>query len=99
MAEEFGFLGVSTVIILYLVIILRCLDTARRSRDRLGLYLVFGVLSMFVFQTLYNLAMVAGLVPIKGFPLPLMSYGGSSMLATMLGFGLILNVRMRRFVN
>ncbi len=99
MAEEFGFVGVSAVIILYLVIILRCLDTARRSRDRLGLYLVFGVLSMFVFQTLYNLAMVAGLVPIKGFPLPLMSYGGSSMLATMLGFGLILNVRMRRFVN
>jgi rod shape determining protein RodA len=87
------------VIILYLILILRCLDTARRSRDRLGLYLVFGVLSMFVFQTLYNLAMVAGLVPIKGFPLPLMSYGGSSMLATMLGFGLILNVRMRRFVN
>jgi rod shape determining protein RodA len=99
MAEEFGFIGVSTVMILYLLIILRCLDTARRSRDRLGLYLVFGVLSMFVFQTLYNLAMVAGLVPIKGFPLPLMSYGGSSMLATMLGFGLILNVRMRRFVN
>jgi rod shape determining protein RodA len=99
MAEEFGFIGVSTVMILYLVIILRCLDTARRSRDRLGLYLVFGVLSMFVFQTLYNLAMVAGLVPIKGFPLPLMSYGGSSMLATMLGFGLVLNVRMRRFVN
>jgi rod shape determining protein RodA len=99
MAEEFGFVGVATVIALYVVIILRCLDTARRSRDRLGLYLVFGVLSMFVFQTLYNLGMVAGLVPIKGFPLPLMSYGGSSMLATMLGFGLILNVRMRRFVN
>jgi rod shape determining protein RodA len=57
--REFGFVGVSTVIILYLVIILS-LDTARRSRDRLGLYLVFGVLSMFVFQTLYNLAMVRG---------------------------------------
>lgn len=98
-AEEFGFVGVATVIILYLTITLRCLDTARRARDRLGIYLVFGVLSMFVFQTLYNLAMVAGLVPIKGFPLPLMSYGGSSMLATMLGFGLIINVRMRRFVN
>jgi len=98
-AEEFGFVGVVTIIILYLVITLRCLETARRARDRLGIYLVFGVLSMFVFQTLYNLAMVAGLVPIKGFPLPLMSYGGSSMLATMLGFGLIVNVRMRRFVN
>ena len=98
-AEEFGFVGVVTIIILYLVITLRCIETARRARDRLGLYLVFGVLSMFVFQTLYNLSMVAGLVPIKGFPLPLMSYGGSSLLATMVGFGLILNVRMRRFVN
>jgi rod shape determining protein RodA len=98
-AEEFGFVGVVTIIILYLVVTLRCIETARRARDRLGIYLVFGVLSMFVFQTLYNLSMVAGLVPIKGFPLPLMSYGGSSMLATMVGFGLILNVRMRRFVN
>lgn len=98
-AEEFGFVGVVTIILLYLVITLRCFDAARRARDRLGLYLVFGVLSMFVFQTLYNVSMVAGLVPIKGFPLPLMSYGGSSLLATMVGFGLILSVRMRRFVN
>lgn len=98
-AEEFGFVGVVTIIVLYLVITLRCIETARRARDRLGIYLVFGVLSMFVFQALYNFAMVAGLVPIKGFPLPLMSYGGSSMLATMVGFGFILNVRMRRFVN
>ena len=52
--EEFGFVGVVTVIILYLVIALRSLETARRARDRLGIYLVFGVLSMFVFQTLYN---------------------------------------------
>ena len=99
LAEEFGFVGVVTVILLYLMITLRCLDTARRARDRIGIYLVAGVLSMFVFQTLYNLAMVAGLVPIKGFPLPLLSYGGSSMLATMVGFGMIMNVRMRRFVN
>lgn len=99
LAEEFGFVGVTTVTLLYLLIILRCIDSARRARDRLGIYLVSGVLAMFVFQTAYNLAMVGGLVPIKGFPLPLLSYGGSSMLATMIGFGLIMNVRMRRFVN
>ena len=99
LAEEFGFIGVVVVLLLYAMITLRCLDTARRARDRIGIYIVVGVLSMFVFQTLYNLAMVAGLVPIKGFPLPLLSYGGSSMLATMVGFGLIMNVRMRRFVN
>jgi rod shape determining protein RodA len=98
-AEEFGFIGVATVMLLYLLIVLRGLDTARRARDRLGIYLVVGILSMFFFQTLYNMAMVGGLVPIKGFPLPLMSYGGSSMLTTMMGLGLILNVRMRRFVN
>lgn len=98
-AEEFGFIGVSMVMLLYLFIVLRGLDTARRARDRLGIYVVVGVLSMFFFQTLYNMAMVAGVVPIKGFPLPLMSYGGSSMLTTMMGLGFVLNVRMRRFVN
>ena len=98
-AEEFGFLGVTMVILLYLLITLRGVDTARRSRDRLGMFLVTGVLSMFVFQTVYNISMVAGLVPIKGFPLPLISYGGSSLLSTMMGFGLILGVRLRRFAN
>ncbi|MGH6691027.1 MAG: rod shape-determining protein RodA [Gammaproteobacteria bacterium] len=97
--EELGFVGVVGVIVLYLMITLRSLDAARRARDRLGIYLVAGVLSMFVFQALYNMAMVGGLVPIKGFPLPLVSYGGSSMMTTLVGFGLILNVRMRRFVN
>jgi rod shape determining protein RodA len=98
-AEEFGFIGVATVMLLYLLIMLRGLDTARRARDRLGIYLVVGILSMFFFQTLYNVAMVGGLVPIKGFPLPLISYGGSSMMTTLMGIGLILNVRMRRFAN
>ena len=97
--EEFGFVGVVAVVLLYMMITLRCLDVARRARDRLGIYLVAGILAMFVFQALYNMAMVGGLVPIKGFPLPLMSYGGSSMMTTLIGFGLILNVRMRRFVN
>ncbi len=98
-AEEFGFIGVALVMMLFLAIVLRGIDTARRARDRLGIYIVAGFLSMFFFQAVYNTAMVAGLVPIKGFPLPLVSYGGSSMLSTMMGLGLILNVRMRRFVN
>ena len=51
------------------------------------------------FQVIYNVAMVAGLVPVKGLPLPLMSYGGSSVLSSLLAVGLILNVRMRRFAN
>ena len=63
------------------------------------LMLVLGVLAAFSFQVIYNITMSAGLAPVKGLTLPLMSYGGSSMIATLAGFGLILNVRMRRFTN
>ena len=56
-------------------------------------------MSSFVFQVIYNVSMSAGLAPVKGLTLPLMSYGGSSVIATLAGFGLILNVRMRRFTN
>ena len=62
-------------------------------------YLVLGVLASFTFQVIYNITMSAGLAPVKGLTLPLMSYGGSSMIATLAGFGLVLNVRMRRFTN
>ncbi|MGE5361043.1 MAG: rod shape-determining protein RodA [Bacteroidales bacterium] len=99
LAEEQGLAGVLAALGLYLFVILRALDTARLSKDRLGSYLVIGVLSSFTFQVLYNVAMSAGLAPVKGLTLPLMSYGGSSMIATLAGFGLILNVRMRRFTN
>jgi rod shape determining protein RodA len=57
------------------------------------------VATLLTFQVVYNVAMVAGLVPVKGLPLPLMSYGGSSVLSSLLAVGLILNVRMRRFAN
>ena len=74
-------------------------EAARLAKDRLGAYLVLGVLSSFTFQVIYNITMSAGLAPVKGLTLPLMSYGGSSLIATLAGFGLILNVRMRRFTN
>jgi rod shape determining protein RodA len=80
-------------------VIVRGLETARLAKDRLGAYLVIGVLSAFTFQVIYNVTMSAGLAIVKGLTLPLMSYGGSSMIATLAGFGLILNVRMRRFTN
>jgi rod shape determining protein RodA len=99
LAEEQGLIGVLVVLGLYLFVILRSLDAARLAKDRLGAYLVLGVLAPFTFQVVYNITMSAGLAPVKGLPLPLMSYGGSSMIATLAGFGLILNVRMRRFTN
>jgi rod shape determining protein RodA len=98
-AEEQGFVGVLAALGLYLFVILRSLDAARLAKDRLGAYLVLGVLASFTFQVLYNVTMSAGLAPVKGLTLPLMSYGGSSLIATLAGFGLILNVRMRRFTN
>ena len=99
LAEEQGLVGVLVALGLYLFVIMRALEAARLAKDRLGAYLVLGVLSSFTFQVVYNITMSAGLAPVKGLTLPLMSYGGSSMIATLAGFGLILNVRMRRFTN
>jgi rod shape determining protein RodA len=99
LAEEQGFIGVLVALGLYLFVILRSLEAARLAKDRLGAYLVGGIITGFAFQVTYNVAMSAGLAPVKGITLPLMSYGGSSLIATMAGFGLILNVRMRRFTN
>jgi rod shape determining protein RodA len=99
LAEEAGFVGVVVALALYLLVLWRMLETARLARDRLGAFLVAGVAGSFAFQVVYNVAMVAGLVPVKGLPLPLMSYGGSSVLSSLMGIGLVLSVRMRRFAN
>lgn len=99
LAEEQGFAGVVVALGLYLFVIVRTLASARLAKDRLGSYLVIGVLASFTFQVIYNITMSAGLAPVKGLTLPLMSYGGSSMIATLAAFGLVLNVRMRRFTN
>jgi rod shape determining protein RodA len=99
LAEEHGFIGVIVALGLYLFVILRSLEAARLAKDRIGAYLVGGIISGFAFQVIYNVTMSAGLAPVKGLTLPLMSYGGSSMIATLAAFGLILNVRMRRFTN
>ena len=99
LAEEFGFLGVMGVLALYLLVLWRALETAQLARDRLGAFLAAGLAATFGFQVVYNVAMIAGLVPVKGLPLPFMSYGGSSVLASLVGVGLVLNVRMRRFAN
>jgi rod shape determining protein RodA len=99
LAEEQGFVGVLVALGLYLLVIVRSIEAARLAKDRLGAYLVIGLLAGFTFQVIYNVTMSTGLAPVKGLPLPLLSYGGSSMIATLAAFGLILNVRMRRFTN
>ena len=99
LAEENGFVGVAVVLGLYLFVLWRAFDTAQMARDRVGAILAASVAAFLSFQVVYNVAMVAGLVPVKGLPLPFMSYGGSSVLSSFLALGLILNVRMRRFAN
>lgn len=99
LAEEHGFVGVIVVLGLYLLVIWRSLDAAKLAKDRVGAFLAVGIAGWFTFQVVYNITMQAGLAPVKGLTLPLMSYGGSSLVATLAGFGLILNVRMRRFTN
>jgi len=99
LAEEHGFLGVLVTLALYLFVLMRSLDAAKLAKDRVGTFLVVAIISGFAFQVVYNITMSAGLAPVKGLTLPLMSYGGSSLVATFAAFGLILNVRMRRFTN
>ena len=99
LAEEWGFLGVVAVLGLYSLFVTTGANIAMRSRDRAGILLVVALLAMFAFHALYNAAMVVGLLPVTGIPLPFLSYGGSFTLVNFLATGLILNVDFRRYVN
>ena len=99
LAEEQGFIGVCIVLLLYLGLILRLVDNAQKAKDRAGMYVVMGVTAILGFHVLVNASMVIGYVPVTGIPLPLMSYGGSATAFVFLALGLVMNVRMRRFVN
>jgi rod shape determining protein RodA len=95
--EEFGFLGSTFVLLLFAVLLWRSIRIAFLSKDPFGTYLATGVASMFAVQMFVNIGMVIGIMPITGIPLPFLSYGGSSMLASCIGVGILLNVHMRRF--
>ena len=98
-AEEQGFVGVLLALALYLALLLRLLSNAGAAADRTGGLLVAGVLSLLAFHLLVNVGMVIGYIPVTGIPLPLMSYGGSATIATLMMLGLVMSVYMRRFVN
>ena len=97
--EELGFVGSVTILGLYFLMIMRAVHIAQTARDKLGIYLTLGSISVIMFHIFVNVGMVLGIMPITGIPLPLMSYGGSSMLSTFILLGLIANVRMHRYVN
>jgi rod shape determining protein RodA len=98
-AEERGFFGTLAVFLLYVVLLLRLLEGARTAADQAGSFLLIGFASVLFFQVAVNVGMMIGLFPITGIPLPLMSEGGSSMLFIFLGLGLVMSVKMQRFVN
>lgn len=98
-SEEHGFVGAVALLLLYFLVLMRLVHNAQTAPDRAGGFVVMGVVAVLLFHILVNAGMVVGYMPVTGIPLPLMSYGGSSLLFMFLALGIIMNVRMRRFVN
>jgi rod shape determining protein RodA len=96
LAEEFGFLGIFSLLVLYILILGFCLVSAMQNKDRFSSLVVIGIAATFFFFFAVNLLMVMGLAPVVGVPLPLVSYGGSSMLMLMLAFGIVQSAHIHR---
>ena len=96
-AETWGFVGCLVLLICYALLLLRGFDIAASTREPVGRLVALGVTMLVATQVLVNVGMVTGLIPVVGIPLPFMSYGGSSMVVSMMALGLLLSVRMRQF--
>ena len=96
LGEEMGFIGMTIVLVLFGLLVLHGLTIASQARDRLGSLIATGVITMVATQVFLNIGMTTGLIPIIGLPLPLMSYGGSSLITTCMCLGLLMNVQRRR---
>ena len=94
-SEEFGFLGIFIITTLFLIIFYRCIKISLETEDLFAKYLSFGLSFMLIFQTLLNLMVVVGIVPVTGVTLPFISYGGSSLLVSMTMIGIILSIRKK----
>ena len=97
-AEEHGFLMSIVLVGLYAFVVLVALDIAANARDKFGSFLCIGVAGLFFWHAFINIGMVTGVLPVVGVPLPLFSYGGSSVIVDLLGIGVLLNVSLRRFM-
>jgi rod shape determining protein RodA len=95
-AEQWGFLGVLILLALYFAFLLRAIHIATEARDSFGSYLATGIAAIFFWQVTINIGMVSGLMPVVGIPLPLFSYGGTSMLTSMILISILLNIHYRR---
>src|SRR6185295_14644440 len=99
LAEEFGLIGGLVLLALYLAVIVYAFAIALRSRSRFGRLLGLGIATNFFLYAFINTAMVTGLIPVVGVPLPLISYGGTAMIAVLIGFGMVMNVGIHRNVR
>lgn len=97
-AEEWGFLGVMVLLTLFFIVMLWGVEIAYRAKDPLGTLLASGIVGLLLFYIVVNVGMTLGVMPVVGVPLPLMSYGGTSMVTTLAFLGLLLNVKTRRFM-
>jgi rod shape determining protein RodA len=98
-SEEHGFVGAVALLLLYFMVLMRLIHNAQTAPESAGGFVVMGVVAVLLFHILVNAGMVVGFMPVTGIPLPLMSYGGSSVLFMFLALGIVMNIRMRRFVN
>lgn len=98
LAEEGGFLVSVVVLALMFALLLWGINTARKAQDRSGYFIALGVVTLLFLHFTVNIGMTTGILPVVGLPLPLLSYGGSSVLTTFAGLGLVMNVRMRRYI-
>lgn len=96
--EEMGFVGAIAVLALFSLILWRCIRTAMLSKDLFGTLVATGVATMLGCQLFVNIGMTVGIMPITGIPLPFVSYGGSSLVTSYVGVGLVMNIHMRRFL-
>ena len=97
--EEWGFVGTLFFLSCYFFLLLWGINIAMTARDKFGVLLAFGLVMLIFWQAVINLFMIMGFLPVVGIPLPLFSYGGSSLLTTLLAVGILMNIRMRRFQN
>ncbi len=97
-AEEHGLIGAGFMIFLYLSLLLIGIDTAKNAKDRVGALMAGGIVAMLSMYVFINIGMAVGVMPVVGVPLPLVSYGGTSIITTFLAIGLLLNIQMRRFM-
>ena len=95
-AEETGFLGSMVVLALYTIILLKGMETATQARDRLGKLLAVGIVTLIFCHVFVNIGMHLRLIPVTGIPLPLLSYGGSSVLSSLIAIAVLQNIQLHR---